>query len=88
MQVAYKNDLCHRLHRITGQVEGITRMVEEDRTCVDILTQIRAVRAALSQVALLNMENHIQECVGRSVQTCNQGEAVDELMDVLQKYVK
>lgn len=88
MQAAYKTDLRHRLHRVSGQAIGITRMVEEDRSCVDILVQISAVRAAFSQVALLVMENHIQECVGRSMRAGNEGEVVDELMEVLQKYVK
>jgi DNA-binding FrmR family transcriptional regulator len=55
--------LIKRLHRIEGQVRGIERMVEEDRYCIDILTQIAATRAALDGVALKVLEDHVRHCV-------------------------
>ena len=60
---ATKDQLLNRLRRIEGQVGGIERMVEEDRYCIDILTQISAVQAALDKVALGLMDDHAHHCV-------------------------
>jgi DNA-binding FrmR family transcriptional regulator len=61
--VAGKEGLIKRLHRIEGQVRGIERMVEEERYCIDILTQISAVSTALESVALKLLEDHVSHCV-------------------------
>ena len=62
-----KDLLVKRLHRIEGQVRGIERMVEEDRYCIDVLTQIAAVKTALEQVGAKLLEDHVTHCVrGRS----------------------
>jgi DNA-binding FrmR family transcriptional regulator len=58
-----KNDLLNRLRRIEGQVRGITRMVEEDKYCMDILTQISAASRALQCVALGVLDSHLGHCV-------------------------
>jgi DNA-binding FrmR family transcriptional regulator len=58
-----KERLKNRLHRIEGQVRGIERMVDEDRYCIDILTQIGAVQAALDKVALQLLDGHTHHCV-------------------------
>lgn len=58
-----KDGLVKRLHRIEGQVRGIERMVEEDRYCIEILTQISAVTTALDSAAFLLLENHVDHCV-------------------------
>jgi CsoR family transcriptional regulator, copper-sensing transcriptional repressor len=60
---ATKDQLLNRLRRIEGQVGGIERMVEEDRYCIDVLTQISAVQAALDKVALGLMDDHAHHCV-------------------------
>ena len=60
---ANKDQLQKRLARIKGQVGGIERMVEEDRYCIDILTQIAAVEAALDKVALGLLDDHARHCV-------------------------
>ena len=60
---ATKDDLRKRLARIEGQVRGIDRMVEEDRYCIDVLTQISAVQAALDKVALGLLDDHTAHCV-------------------------
>jgi DNA-binding FrmR family transcriptional regulator len=60
---ANKDQLLKRLARIKGQVGGIERMVEEDRYCIDILTQIAAVEAALDKVALGLLDDHARHCV-------------------------
>ncbi|HEY8000711.1 MAG TPA: metal-sensitive transcriptional regulator [Solirubrobacterales bacterium] len=58
-----KDDLLKRLRRISGQVGGLERMVGEERYCVDILTQISAVQAALDKVALALLDDHARHCV-------------------------
>ena len=58
-----KPRLLNRLSRIEGQVRGVTRMVEEDRYCIDILTQIRAVRAAMVQVESELLKTHLAHCI-------------------------
>ncbi len=58
-----KKQLLTRLRRIRGQVEGIERMVEEERYCIDVLTQISAVQAALDKVALELLDDHTRHCV-------------------------
>jgi len=60
---ATKEGLLKRLARIEGQVRGVTRMVEEDRYCVDVLTQISAAQAALDKVALGLLDDHARHCV-------------------------
>jgi DNA-binding FrmR family transcriptional regulator len=57
-----KNHL-RRLHKIEGQVRGITRMVEEDRYCIDVLTQVSAVTRALQEVAMGLLDDHLRHCV-------------------------
>jgi CsoR family transcriptional regulator, copper-sensing transcriptional repressor len=55
--------LISRLHRIEGQVRGISRMVEEGRYCIDVLTQLQAVRAALSRVETTMLQDHLGHCI-------------------------
>lgn len=77
-----------RLSRIEGQVRGLSRMVEEDRYCVDIVTQISAVRAALRRVEEEVLEEHIGHCVAHAMTTGSpkdHREKIAELMDVLKR---
>ena len=60
---ATKDQLTGRLRRIEGQVRGVERMVEEDRYCIDVLTQIGAIQAALDKVALGLLDDHARHCV-------------------------
>jgi DNA-binding FrmR family transcriptional regulator len=60
---ATKEDLRKRLRRIEGQVRGVERMVDDDRYCIDVLTQISAVQAALDKVALGLLDGHAQHCM-------------------------
>jgi len=60
---AQKEAVIKRLHRIEGQVRGIERMVEEERYCIDVLTQIAAVSTALDSVAVKLLEEHVRHCV-------------------------
>ena len=63
MQTETKPKVMNRLNRIEGQVRGLSRMVEEDRYCIDILTQLQAVRAALSRVESEVLKDHMDHCV-------------------------
>jgi CsoR family transcriptional regulator, copper-sensing transcriptional repressor len=60
---ATKDELLARLGRVEGQVRGIARMVEEDRYCIDVLTQFNAVRAALDKIALGLLDDHTRHCL-------------------------
>jgi CsoR family transcriptional regulator, copper-sensing transcriptional repressor len=60
---ATKDQLMSRLRRVEGQVRGVERMVEEDRYCIDVLTQIGAIQAALDKVALGLLDDHARHCV-------------------------
>jgi DNA-binding FrmR family transcriptional regulator len=78
---ATKEELRGRLARIEGQVRGIARMVEEDRYCIDVLTQISAVRAALDRVALGLLDDHARHClVGGEGGPTDPEDQVQELM--------
>ena len=81
-----KNALTKRLARIEGQVRGIGRMLDEDRYCVDILTQVSAVRSALDALALELLEHHLHGCVQKAVVSGNGDPAIDEAMTVIRKF--
>ena len=80
-------DLIHRLNRIEGQVRGIRGMVENDAYCVDILTQVAAVNAALNSFNKVLLANHIHTCVAEDIRAGKEG-AVEELVTTLQKLMK
>ncbi len=80
--------LIRRLKRIEGQIRGIQRMVDEDRYCVDVLVQLAAVRAGLDKVGLALIEGHTRGCLRAAIVTGQGDEAIDELMDVLAKFLK
>jgi DNA-binding FrmR family transcriptional regulator len=84
-----KNDLLIRLKKIEGQVKGIQRMINEDKYCVDILTQVVAVRGALRKVGLNILDDHIHGCVQKVIKGKDEKgnkEIIDELMGVLAKF--
>jgi DNA-binding FrmR family transcriptional regulator len=62
-----KQDLLRRLGRVEGQVRGITQMVEDDRYCIDVLTQISAATKALQSVAVGLLDDHLRHCVADAV---------------------
>ena len=86
MQDTTKRDCGDRLRRVEGQVRGIARMIEEDRYCIDILTQLRAVRAALRRVEDEVLNDHVAHCVEGAIASGDAGEQrrkVQESMAVL-----
>ena len=81
-----KASCLKRLSRIEGQVRGLARMVEEERYCIDVLTQIRAVRAALDKVEQEILHDHLRHCVAHAFHAGSARERqtkIDELMEVL-----
>lgn len=86
---ATKVKVLGRLRRIEGQVQGIQRMVEEEKYCVDILLQLSAVQGAVEQVQKLMLGGHIEACVSDAIRSSNVRERqkkVDELLDVFSRF--
>ena len=89
MDAQTKAKAVGRLRRIEGQVQGIQRMVEEDKYCVDILLQLTAVQGAVEQVQRLLLGRHIESCVAdaiRSGSTRDRQKKVDELLEVFSRF--
>jgi len=87
----HKKNLETRLNRVAGQINGIRRMIEEDRYCVDILTQTAAITAAIRTIEGIIMKNHLNTCVAdamRSQDVEEQREKVDEVMTVIGRFRK
>jgi CsoR family transcriptional regulator, copper-sensing transcriptional repressor len=84
---ASKDQLRKRLHRIEGQVRGIEKMVDDDRYCIDILTQIGAIQAALDKVALGLLDDHAQHCV-MGAEGAERREKTDELMGAVGRLMR
>ena len=86
MNEKVKKSQLSRLSRIEGQVRGVSRMIEEDRYCIDVLTQIRAVRAALDRVEQETLSDHLQHCVAHAFHAGSERDRqvkIDELLEVL-----
>ncbi len=82
---ATKDQLQTRLRRVEGQVRGIQKMVEDDRYCIDVLTQISAIQAALDKVALGLLDDHAQHCV---LGASDQDARTDELMAAVARLMR
>ena len=88
---ADKDALLKRLRRIEGQVRGIERMVEDDRYCIDVLTQIAAVETALESVAAKVLEDHVTHCVAGALASGDEAEATaktEELLAAVNRFVR
>jgi CsoR family transcriptional regulator, copper-sensing transcriptional repressor len=79
-----KEQLVKRLHRIEGQVRGIERMVEDDRYCIDILTQISAVNTALESLAFRILDQHVNHCVTGAIASGDQEDAETKTRELLE----
>ena len=80
--------LSKRINRIEGQVRGIGKMIAEDRYCIDVLTQVSAVQAALDALALQLLEHHLHGCVQHAVKSGDGDRAIDEAMTVIRKFAR
>jgi DNA-binding FrmR family transcriptional regulator len=86
-----KAAMAKRLHRIEGQVRGIERMVEEDRYCIDVLTQISAVSKALDALALEVLDEHVRHCVAGALASGDEGAAAakaEELLAAVERFAR
>jgi DNA-binding FrmR family transcriptional regulator len=87
---ANRDDLLARLRRIEGQVRGLQRMVEDDRYCIDVLTQISSATRALQGVATGMLDDHVRHCVRDAIDQGPQtaDDKIDEALDVIHRLIK
>lgn len=83
-----KDKVLARLRRIEGQVRGITKMVEEDRYCIDVLTQVAAAKAALEAVSLNLLEDHMHHCVADAIKAGDGTAKVREVSEAIARLVR
>ena len=86
-----KEPLIKRLHRIEGQVRGVERMVEDDRYCIDIITQIAAINTALESLAFKILDDHVRHCVAGALSSGDPEEAgrkSEELLSAVQRFAR
>ena len=81
-----KEELARRLRRIEGQVRGIGNMLDDDRYCVDILTQVAAVQSALDSLARKLLEHHLHGCVKQAIRSGDGDAAIAEALEVIRKF--
>jgi Uncharacterized protein conserved in bacteria len=83
-----KDEILKRLNRIEGQIKGIQRMLENDKSCVDILTQVAAVRAAINKVGGMVLENYSVKCLKNAATTSEKENVMQELTKTIQSFLK
>lgn len=83
-----KEDIIKRFKRIEGQVKGIQRMIEEDKCCIDILTQVAAVRAAINKAGSLMLERHSMACIEKVAAADDTNKAVEDLTKAIQSFTR
>ena len=83
-----KQQIEARLNRIEGQVRGLRKMVDEDRYCIDVLTQVSAVQSALQSVALVLLRDHTQHCVAEAIRSGDGSDKVRELSEAVERLVR
>lgn len=79
-----KKKIIHRLNRISGQVNGVKKMIEEDRYCGDVLTQLSAVEKAVQSLSSVILERHMYSCIKKEVEYGN-SEVLDEVMELFRR---
>ena len=84
----HKRSVEQRLRRVEGQVRGLQKMVDEDRYCIDVLTQVAAVKAALDSVALLLLADHTEHCVTEAIHAGKGGAKIKELNGAVERLVR
>ncbi|MDQ3440665.1 MAG: metal-sensitive transcriptional regulator [Planctomycetota bacterium] len=88
MQANTRDKLRNRLKRIAGQVAGLQKMVEDDRYCVDVLTQVAAVRSALDSLGIELLSDHVEHCVAGHAEGNGHGKAKGRSKDELIKEIR
>jgi CsoR family transcriptional regulator, copper-sensing transcriptional repressor len=87
----HKAELLTRLARVEGQVRGVARMLDEERYCIDVLTQLAAIDTALEAVALKVLDEHVKHCVGGALASGDPKAAeakTEELLDAVRRFAK
>lgn len=83
-----KDAILKRLKRVEGQIKGIQKMIEGDKCCVDVLTQVAAARAAINKVGGMVLENYSKTCLKNAILNDDREKAVTEMVDTIQKFLK
>ncbi len=83
-----KQEATERLRKIAGQVHGIQRMIEDERYCIDILTQIAAIRAAIDKVGIMVFKGHVKTCVSHAIKQGKGDMLIDELEKTMSKFLR
>jgi DNA-binding FrmR family transcriptional regulator len=83
-----KGELKIRLKKVAGQINGIDKMLDDGRYCVDVVQQILAARAALHKVSLIIMESHAKSCMVTAIKEDRAEESIEELMQLLKQFTK
>jgi len=81
-------EILSRLRKASGQLSGVTGMVEDGRYCIDVLDQLSAVAAAVDAIALLVLSDHINACVRAAIESGDSDEKVTELVGAVRRYVR
>jgi DNA-binding FrmR family transcriptional regulator len=87
-QLVSKEEVLKRLRRIEGQIKGIQKMIEEEKQCVDVLTQVAAARAAINKVGSLVLQRYARTCLENAIEKDSEEVALDELLDTIQKFLR
>lgn len=82
-----RQSVINRLNRVEGQIRGIRKMIEEEHSCSDIMMQIAAVKAAVNKVGTVIFEEHFRDCLDEAIRKGESTEFVDEVMQMLSKYL-
>jgi DNA-binding FrmR family transcriptional regulator len=85
---SHKEQIQARLRRIEGQIRGVQKMVDEDRYCIDVLTQVSAAKAALDAVALALLQDHTEHCVAEAIRSGDGTDKIRELNDAVERLVR
>ena len=83
-----KSSLVGRMKRIEGQAQGVRRMIEDGRYCIDIVQQLQSMSAAIDEVSLLILQSHIEGCVADAIRSENADGHIKELIDTVRKAIK
>ena len=84
----HKKEVQARLRRVEGQVRGLQKMVADDRYCIDVLTQVGAVKSALDSVALILLSDHTEHCVAEAIEAGKGGAKIRELNGAVERLVR
>ncbi len=83
-----KQNLIKRLCRLEGQVRGVQKMIEEDKYCIDILTQVTSISAASKQVGMIVLENHVNGCIKDAISKKKGDAKINEMMEAVNRFIK